>query len=242
LILEENKRLLELQETRKDLITRISHELKTPLTSLYGTIQVLLFKQKEKLNENMLYFLNIAHHGALRLKELIDNLLDVSRLESKKLVLKKNQENLVDIIKDCITEMSLIANQRKIKLNSDLPESLIFNVDLFRLEQAIINIISNAIKNTPTGGKVSISLKEDLNFISIIVEDNGVGITENEMKMIFEKFGKVERYGKGLDIDIEGSGLGLYISKEIVDLHNGMILVESGGRNTGAKFEIRLFK
>ncbi len=242
LILEENKKLLELHETRKDLITRISHELKTPLTSLYGVVQILLFKEKAKLNDDILYYLNIAYHGAIRLKELIDNLLDVSRLESKKLVLEKKEENLGKIVGDCVAEMTYMANQRQISLNTTLPEFLTINVDKFRLEQAITNIISNAIKNTPKGGRVNISLKEQMDHIEIIVEDNGVGITENEMNKIFEKFGKIERYGMGLDVDIEGSGLGLYISNEIVELHGGKILVESEGRNKGAVVKIQLFK
>ncbi|MFX1568571.1 MAG: PAS domain S-box protein [Promethearchaeota archaeon] len=242
LILEENKKLLELHETRKDLITRISHELKTPLTSLYGVVQTLLFRETDKLNDDLLYFLNIAHHGAVRLKELIDNLLDVSRLESKKLILVKKEESIVKIIEDCVAEMTYMANQRGISLNTSLPEILTFYVDKFRLEQAITNIISNAIKNTPHGGKVDISLKEQNNSIEISVVDNGVGITENEMKKIFEKFGKIERYGMGLDVDIEGSGLGLFISKEIIDLHGGQILIESEGRNKGTKAKIQLNK
>ena len=242
LILEENKKLLELHETRKDLITRISHELKTPLTSLYGVFQTLLFREKDKLDDEALYFLNMAYHGAIRLKELINNLLDVSRLELKKLILVKQEESIVEIIKECVAEMTYMANQRGISLNTSLPEILTFHVDKFRLEQVITNIISNAIKNTPQGGKVDISLKEHSNNIEISVEDNGVGITENEMKKIFEKFGKIERYGMGLDVDIEGSGLGLFISKEIMDLHGGQILIESEGRNKGTMTKIQLNK
>ncbi len=85
-------------------------------------------------------------------------------------------------------------------------------------------------------------MDETTDYIDIKVRDTGVGITEKEKEMLFQKFGKIERYGKDLDVDIEGTGLGLYISKEIVELHGGKILVKSEGRNKGATFTIRLFK
>ena len=106
----------------------------------------------------------------------------------------------------------------------------------------IVNIISNAIKNTPPHGKVFVKLNETIDYLDIIIQDTGVGITKEEEKILFQKFGKIERYGMNLDVDIEGVGLGLYISKEIVELHGGRILVESEGRNKGSIFTIRLNK
>ncbi len=131
---------------------------------------------------------------------------------------------------------------RNLAITSDIPEELFFKVDKVRFSQAIINLISNAIKNTPMGGKIFISADETSDYIDIHVRDTGVGLTKKEKKMLFQKFGKIERYGKDLEVDIEGAGLGLYISKEIVELHGGQILVESKGRNEGANFTIRLFK
>ncbi|MBA7689509.1 Alkaline phosphatase synthesis sensor protein PhoR [subsurface metagenome] len=186
--------------------------------------------------------MEILYRGAIRLKELVDNLLDASILDADKFELKLNNENFVEIIKGSVNEMAHLASVREIGLNMDVPDALFFDVDKLRLRQAINNLISNAIKNTPIGGKVSIALIDKNNFVDIKVKDSGVGIIEKEKEKLFEKFGKIERYGMNLDVDIEGSGLGLYISKEIVELHGGRILVESEGRHKGSTFTIRLFR
>jgi signal transduction histidine kinase len=133
-------------------------------------------------------------------------------------------------------------NDRKHTLATDLPKELFFEIDKLRFSQALTNIISNAIKNTPLGGKILVKINETTEYIDIQVKDTGVGLTDKEKERIFQKFGKIERYGKDLGVDIEGVGLGLYISKEIIELHGGQILVESEGRNKGATFTIRLFK
>ncbi len=242
LILEENKRLLELHELRKDLITRVSHELKTPMTSIYGGIQILLSVFGDKLDKEVLNYVEIGHRGCLRLKQLIENLLDTSRLESKKLELNLEKIDLVTLLKESIDDMTYLGNLRNISMNSELPIELYFNIDHLRFRQVLTNILSNAIKNTPRGGKVFITANEESKFIDIHVRDTGVGLTASEKERLFEKFGKIERYGMDLDVDIEGVGIGLHISKELVELHGGEILVESEGRNKGATFTIRLYK
>ena len=122
----------------------------------------------------------------------------------------------------------------------NLPKELFFKVDRLQIEQVITNILSNAIKFTPSEGSITITVKQHNKYTDILIKDTGVGFTENELEKIFKKFGKIERYGKQLDVDIEGSGLGLYISKEIVELHDGKIWVESEGKNKGSTFIIKL--
>ncbi|MFX0024114.1 MAG: sensor histidine kinase, partial [Candidatus Hermodarchaeota archaeon] len=243
LIIEENKRLLELDELRKELITRISHELRTPLTSVYGISQFLLSKSiVSTLSEDIKPYLDISHRGILRLKELVENLLDASRLDTKKLELRYEEVNLKELVIGCVKELMFLATSRELTIKLDLSNDLYYNGDKNRLSQSIINLVSNSIKNTTSGGKIYIKLEDSPNFIDIIVEDTGIGITKEEKQKLFQKFGKIERYGQDFDVDIEGAGLGLYISKEIVQLHGGKILMESEGRNKGAKFTIRLFK
>ena len=242
IIIEENKRLIELDKIRQDLMIRISHELKTPLTSIYGVFQVLLEKDKKNSNEEILPLLEIGYKGSLRLKELINNLLDSSKLDIGMIELRINKENLSRIVNDCIEELSYIAKSRNIILESEVLEEIYLEIDRLRLGQVIINIISNAIKNTPPNGSVFIHLTENQKYIDISVKDTGVGITDKEKKKLFQKFGKIERYGMGLELDIEGAGLGLYISKEIIELHGGQIIVESEGRKKGSNFIIRLLK
>jgi len=242
IVLEENKKLLELNKMRKDIITRVSHELKTPLTSIYGASQILINHLREKLDDDVLNFVEIFHRGAIRLKKLVENLIDASRIETGKLVLKFSNQNLSNIVRECVDEMKYLIYNRKQTLNLILPDEIHFYVDKIRLQQVITNILSNAIKNTPINGTIYVSLVENNNHIDINIKDTGIGLTEKEKGILFEKFGKIERYGMDLGVDIEGSGLGLYISKEIIELHNGQILVEIEGRHKGALFTARLFK
>ncbi|MFW9987288.1 MAG: PAS domain S-box protein [Candidatus Odinarchaeota archaeon] len=242
LTIEKNKKLLELQELRKDLIIRVSHELKTPMTSIYGAYQILNKFYLHEMGIEAQKYLEIGHRGSLRLKHLIDNLLDASRLESKKINLKFQKENLSELLVDCINDMKYLATNRQLNLKLDIPNEIYAEIDRLRFRQVLVNITSNAINNNPIEGEIFIYLVEKPDYIDVRIKDSGVGITEKEKEKLFEKFGKIERHGMDLGVDIEGSGLGLYISKEIVELHGGQIFVESEGRNKGATFIVRLFK
>ncbi|MFX1243022.1 MAG: ATP-binding protein [Promethearchaeota archaeon] len=242
IIKEENKKLMEIDSLRTELITRISHELKTPLTSMFGATQILIQSDRNDTIENILPYLGIAYRGSVRLKELVDNLIDTAKLEEQKFELRRSVENIIEILNECIEDLKFVANNRKLAILTDFPDELYFNVDKLRFSEVITNIISNAIKNTPPNGKIFITTSETENSLDIIVKDTGVGITGAEKKMLFQKFGKIERYGKNLDIDIEGVGIGLYISKEIMELHGGEILADSEGKNKGSTFTIRLQK
>ncbi|MFX1344057.1 MAG: PAS domain S-box protein [Promethearchaeota archaeon] len=242
IVREENKKLMELNTLRKELITRASHELRTPLTTIYGTSQILLKSNKEAPIKNIWPYLEINYSGSKRLKELVDNLLNAVLLDNKRLMIAASNENLTKVIQECIKELKYQANSREITIIENLPPEYYFTIDKLKFEQVIINIISNAIKNTPPYGKIFVSLNDSPNNLDIVIQDTGIGITKEEKKILFEKFGKIERYGKNLEVDIEGAGLGLYISKEIIELHGGQIFVESEGRDKGTKFIIRLNK
>ena len=242
IIKTENKRLLELNKMKSDLITRVSHELKTPLNSVYGGAQILLSLYRDTSCAEAMEFIQMIYNGGKRLKILIENILDISRIESDKLKLKLTWENLSEIIRECIEEIKYLVNLRNIYMQLDLPVEVYLNVDKIRIGQVITNLLSNAIKNTPSKGLVKINLKEINDDIYISIVDTGVGLTESDMEQLFKQFGKIERYGQQMDVDIEGSGLGLFISKEIIDLHGGIIWAESEGRNKGATFKIKLFK
>jgi len=242
LIIEENKRLLELNKMKSELISRVSHELKTPITSIFGGTQILLELYKDQTGTEAIEFIELINRGGKRLKILIENLLDASRIESEKLKLNLQKENIVDIVKNCINDNRILASKRNIILELNLPEVVTIVIDKIRIEQVITNLLSNAFKNTPKKGIIRIKLEEKDNTVYFKIKDTGIGLTKKEMENLFTKFGKIERYGQKMDVDIEGSGLGLYISKEIVDLHGGHIWVESAGRNEGATFYIKLYK
>ncbi|MFX1569748.1 MAG: sensor histidine kinase [Promethearchaeota archaeon] len=242
LILEEYQKLSELNQMRKDLIIRVSHELKTPLNAIYGASQRLFEYHENHPHSHLNKYVEIINRGGNRLKNLISNIIDASKIDYNKMELKMKKENLVELIKECIEDLIFFANERKVFLNINLPQELFIKIDKFRIEQVFTNILSNAIKNTPSGGLIYIRLLEMDKSFDISIKDTGIGLTNEEMKKLFKRFGKIERYGRSLGVDIEGSGLGLYISNEIVKLHNGEILVKSEGRNKGAEFTIRLYK
>ncbi|MFX1315584.1 MAG: PAS domain S-box protein [Promethearchaeota archaeon] len=241
LIKEEIKKLKELDQIRKDLISRVSHELKTPLVSVCGGSELLLQLHKAQLDPDVLELLELIEKGGKRLKYLVDNLLDITRIEYNKLKLDKEINDLSKIIRGCVNELMYLIRQRDINLDLKLIDNFYLEIDKIRLEQVFLNLLSNAIKNTPPKGKVEINLQKKEDWVEISIIDTGIGLTKEEMDILFTRFGKIERYGEGLEfIDIQGSGLGLYISKEIVDLHGGQIRAESSGRHKGSRFIVKL--
>jgi PAS domain S-box-containing protein len=241
LIKKEIQKLKELDQIRKNLISRVSHELKTPLVSVCGGTELLLNLSKNKFGKEDLELIELIEKGGKRLTRLVDNLLDITRIEYSKLELIKEPIDLIEIIRDCVKEMTYLIKKRDLKLEFDLSEEFILNIDKIRIEQVILNLLSNAIKNTPPKGIITIKSVRKGDWAEISVSDTGIGLTRAEMNRIFTRFGKIERYGEGLEyIDIQGSGLGLFISKEIMDLHEGQIRAESLGRNKGSTFIIKL--
>ncbi len=241
--IEAEQRLKEMNRLKSELLRRASHELRTPLTSINGAVELLLTVYKNDFNEKTEQFLNIIKNGGKRLENLIKDLLNVSRLQSQIVDIKKRRENIVQLLVDSIEEIDIFATEREINIIFSQKESIYINVDKNKILQVFVNILMNAVKYTPPKGEVSIKIREPTeNSVDIIIKDTGIGFTEEEMKNLFTQFGKIERFGQGLEVDTEGSGLGLYISKELVELHSGKIWVESEGKNKGSAFIIRLPK
>ncbi|MFX1600295.1 MAG: sensor histidine kinase, partial [Promethearchaeota archaeon] len=234
-------KLKELEQIRKDLISRVSHELKTPLVSVCGAAELLLDLFIEEFKDDTRELIEMIEKGGKRLKYLVDNLVDITRIEYKKFKLEKDIYDFSQMIRDCARELMYLIKKRELNLELDLMDDIFLEFDKIRIEQVILNLLSNAIKNTPPNGKIIVKSLKRNNCAEIAITDSGIGLTKEEMDRLFTRFGKIERYGDGLEyIDIQGSGLGLYISKEIIDLHKGYIWVESEGRNKGSTFTIKL--
>ncbi len=129
---------------------------------------------------------------------------------------------------------------RNQELIIDIQDSLNIKLEKEKIQYILINLLSNAINNSPQNEVIKIISKIKNNFVTISVEDNGIGIQEEEKDYLFKKFGKIERYGQGLNLGIDGIGLGLYISKKIIEIHGGSIWMESEGRNKGSTFHFSL--
>jgi len=241
IIKDEVEKLKEIDQIRKDLISRVSHELKTPLSAISGAIELLLNIYFNQIGDEPLDLIKMIERAGDRLGSLVENLLDISRLEYSKFQLKKEKKDLAKITRTCCNDMNHIAKERGISFNLELPDFLNLEVDNIRIEQVINNLLSNAIKNTPPNGEIKIMLRQRDEWAELSISDTGIGLIDDEMDKLFTRFGKIERYGKGLEfLNIQGSGLGLYISKSIVDLHGGQIKAESDGRHKGASFMVRL--
>jgi signal transduction histidine kinase len=234
-------KLKELNEMRKEFIDRASHELKTPITTVYGAYQLLDILHKDKFDTEQLELLEMAFSGTRRIRKLVDDLLDVSLMESKTFKLIKRKTNLGDLISNCVKEMRYFSNKRNHEIIIDLEPELYLNVDESRIELVLTNLISNAIKYTPSKGKINIKMISDDKFAQIIIKDTGVGLAKKEIEGLFKKFSRIESpLKKDLDIDLGSTGLGLFISKEIIELHEGEIWAESEGKGKGSTFSVKI--
>lgn len=237
------QRLKELNKMKKNFLDRAAHEIKTPITIISSVIDLLYNLYRNDLSQEIFEIVEIGSDGIKRLIKLVDNLLDASRLESNRLKLKPQRNNLVSIIEDCVNNIKYLINKREQTLKLDLPKKLYLWIDGDKIEQIITNLLSNAINYTPVKGNIWIKLKENEDFIEIFIKDTGIGLTKSEIKKLFEKFSRIERgLEEQKDIVLKGTGLGLYISKGIVELYDGKIWAESAGRNKGSTFIVRLPK
>ena len=239
---KENKKLKELEEMRKEFIDIAAHELKTPLTSVHSAAQLLneFYYEKMSDDKNFIDLVNIINSGCERIQNLVENLLDFSRMESKDDVLHFQKCDFVQIINNCVVALNALLNKREQELFlENVPEKLEVNVDEIKIERVLINLISNAIKFTPVKGKITIVLKEKGNCIEFSICDTGIGINKSDMGKLFKKFSRIHN-GNINTIDSEGTGLGLYLSKGIIELHGGKIWAESKGKNKGSTFFVRL--
>ncbi|MHA1320874.1 MAG: sensor histidine kinase, partial [Promethearchaeota archaeon] len=234
-------KLTELNEMRKEFIDRASHELKTPITTVYGAYQLLDLLHKDKFDSEQLELLEMAAIGTKRIKKLVDDLLDVSLLESKTFKVNKSKSNLSNIIINCIKEMKYFSNKRNHEIDIDILPELNMNIDESRIELVFTNLISNAIKYTPSNGKIQIKMQSDGKFAQVKINDSGVGLSSEEIKNLFKKFSVIESpLKKDLDMDLGSTGLGLFLSKEIINLHGGEIWAESEGKGKGSTFIVKI--
>ncbi len=205
-----------------------------------GYADLLLHKHKVNLGIEQLQIISHIKKGVLRLETLIYDILHKAELDSGHGELNKVKDNLSSLIDLSVRELNSFAALRGHSIILDIHDSMITIFDKDQMRHVINNLITNAIKYTPLNGIIGINSIITDDFITVAVQDNGIGLTEEQINRLFTQFGKIERYGQGFDIITDGSGLGLHIAKKIIDLHDGKIWVESGGRNKGSTFYFSL--
>ncbi len=225
----------ELDNLKNTFVANVSHELRTPLVSMEKSLSLIITKTAGEINKDQEQFLSIAQRNLKRLTLLINDLLDLSKLEAGKLQLKRELTGIKKVIDESVDGLNTWAGTKGIHLEKAVQEGLPeLNIDPNRLIQVLNNLIGNAIKFTPKDGKVTIEAKlgEAGREIQVSVIDTGIGIPQENLPKIFSKFYQI---GERSASDIGGTGIGLSIAKEIVELHGGRIWVESE-HGHGAKF------
>ena len=240
LIEKQNKKLKELNKLKTELMRRTSHELKTPLISIQGFADLLLDAHYDKLDKGIISIVEEIKQGCKRLKFLIDDILEASQLESEKIKLNTSLEDLSFLINFCAKELKILLKKRKQSLILNIHDKLETIFEKERIYEVLTNLLSNAMKYSPQKSDILVKSEIKDEFIIISIKDEGIGFTEEEKERIFTQFGKIEHYGQGLDIETEGTGLGLYITKRIIELHGGKVWLESEGKNKGSIFYFSL--
>ena len=241
IIQDEIKKLKELDQIKDDFVNRASHELKTPLNFISFASSLLEENFKKDFDLKTLNLIKTIKKGCTQLNQIIQDLIEVSLLENRKFKINLSKENLSNIVLEVCKDISLLASDREQNFTYNIQDQVFAFIDKSEIKKVLFNLLINAIKYTPPKGIIFVKLEKKIpNYIEILVKDNGVGFTELEKKKVFIKFGKIERFGFDGNLITEGYGLGLYISKEIIEYHSGTIYLESKGRNKGSSFIINL--
>jgi len=214
--------LAQLNKIKDEFLATVSHELKTPLTTIKGFVSVILSGEVGPLNEQQHNFLSVTDQSVNRLSQLISNLLDLSRLNGK-VELEFQRVDLAELIRSSVSTMLLKARESKVNLSNTAQGLPQVQADTRWMTQVIDNLIINAIKYAGSGANITVSGTDKGEAVVICVEDNGPGIPPEEQKMVFEKFYR----GRNSANQVPGTGLGLAISKSVVEKHGGKIWVES---------------
>ncbi len=224
---------VEIDRMKTEFISTVSHELRTPLTSIEGYIDLILDGDTGEINELQREFLGIVFQSAERLENLINDLLDVEKIESGKIQMNLEEISLSNIVNTAVKTMKPAAEKKGLKLISEIGEGIEIYGDSDRMIQVLTNLISNAIKFTKVG-KVTVKLKLTNGNSETIVQDTGVGISRSDQKKLFTKFFRAnDEYAR----EAGGTGLGLSIVKNIVEKCGGEIRVKSE-LNKGSEFRV----
>ncbi len=215
--------LKELDRLKSDIVAIVSHELRTPLTSIKGYVELVLDGTMGAITETQRKCLEIANENIDRLKRLIDNMLDLSKIEHGELEMNTKPTNLKDIVENAVNTLKPLADEKNINIIYKIND-IIINCDKDRITQVLTNLIENAIKFSPINEKVVIEAFKEGNSVHIKVIDNGPGIPKKDLDRIFDRFYQVDSPAKRIK---GGSGLGLAVCKSIIEAHGGVIWVES---------------
>ena len=224
------------ENLRKELIANVSHDLRTPLTSIHGYAETLIMMNHELDEKSKLEYTEIILSSTKKVKKLVDDLFEISKLESDQIQTKLESFSLNQMLSDIVAKFQLLAQIKSIALSiENVERDVSIYADIALIDRVFQNLLDNALKHTPEGESIKIGIEKDESsgFVIVNIEDTGVGIPKEELPYIFDRYKKIKGNTK------EGSGLGLAIVKKILDLHNVEISVKSE-LNKGTAFTFAL--
>lgn len=247
-----NRKLQKLERLKSEFISIVSHELRTPLTAIKNAMDIILSGKAGDMTENIEKFVSMGKRNAIRLSGIINDLLDISKIEAGKMDFKFELTHIEPVIEYVKNNLTVVAKEKDLTLKyTPAEESPEIYADSNRLEQVLTNLVSNAIKFTPNAGVIEISsrvinarelqydhcFEEDIkklqgNYLQVCVEDQGIGIERKDLNHVFDKFAQIEN---SLSRQVGGSGLGLPIARQLMESHNGAIWCDSE-LNKGSRF------
>jgi signal transduction histidine kinase len=233
---EQNKRLRELDRLKDEFLSLVSHELRTPLTSIRGYLELVLDEEAGEINEEQRRFLKAVERNSQRLLRLVGDLLFVAQVDAGRLTLERAEVDLSALARDCVEAARPVADQKSIELSLEDHATEPLLADRGRLAQVLDNLVSNALKFTPEGGRVVLRTDVVDDHAVLEVEDSGIGVPADEQPRLFERF---FRAATATEQAIPGTGLGLAIVKVIVEAHGGRIRVQST-QDVGSVFRVEL--
>ncbi len=230
---EEARRLRELKQVQDEFISMVSHDLRTPLTSIVGFSE-LLIRRRISPGDQASAFEQI-HRSAIHLARMVDDLLDITRLSTGRLELDLARQDLAALVRQVVETMRVVSNRHQLVVEG-IDEPAWATMDGRRITEVLTNLIGNAIRYSPEGEEIKICLKGDDQEVTVSVEDHGIGIPSEDQSRIFEKF---YRGANAVDVS-SGTGLGLAICRGLIEAHGGKIWVESEGQGRGSRFSFNI--
>jgi putative nucleotidyltransferase with HDIG domain len=236
---ESNDKLKTLDELKTQFFANINHELRTPLTLMLAPLKAVLDGRMGKVSASLQDALETMQRSGYKLLKLINNLLDLTKLEEGKMRLKPKVVNFIEFTSSILASVKPMADQKQIRLYfQHPPHDIDLTIDPDQFEKVVLNLLSNALKFTPKGGKITLYIEDKESAVSLAVEDTGIGIPANMLESIFDRFSQVDGSTSRLH---EGTGIGLSLAREIVHLHQGTIRAESD-LGKGSRFIVEVLK
>lgn len=244
-IVQNMEEMKTMDNLRRELVANVSHDLRTPLATIQGYLETILIKSDSLTEDEKKKYVQIIHSSATRLNKLVGELFELSKLEAREAKPKPEPFSFAELVQDVYQKNLILTKEKNIEFTYDLPHNIPYvYADIGMMERVLQNLIENAIKFTPEGGKILMRLDHLNDRVKISIRDNGYGIRQKDIPHILDRYGKGRNIISAKDKPVtDGLGIGLSIVKKILEIHDSELIVESvEGKGTVFSFDIPVYK